>query len=187
MAATAVGCYVKDAGVYKRIEKCHVKDGGVFKECEKIHVKDGGVWKTVWADDIRALGNLSKNITNLDLFAPCIIGGGVRMQASGQNEFFDTPPDLLFGWHDLAGWLTYDLDRTYQVLFTLDAGLGFDVMPTRGVWLPIITPGTEIRSIQTSAGIDDDTMRLEVRRNEGIPTGVLATGFVRIINECGLQ
>lgn len=186
MAATAVGCYVKDAGVYKRIEKCHVKDGGVFKECEKIHVKDAGVWKTVWADDIRALGNLSKSIQNFDLFAPCNLGGGFRMQADGQNEFFDTPPDLLFGWHDLSGWLTYDLSRTYQVRFTLSSG-DFDVKPVLNTWVTIVTPGTEIRSIQTTQGLDLGIMLLEVRRNEGTPTGVLTSGNVQIELECGLQ
>lgn len=187
MAATVIGCYVKDAGVYKRIEKCHVKDAGVFKECEKIHVKNGGVWKTVWADDIRALGNLSVNIFNLDLFTPCDLGGGFRMQASGQNEFFDRPPDSNFAWHDLSGWLTYDLVRTHQVRFTLTAGL-FDVTPTTGTWLTISIGNTTMNSLlNPGPGVDDGTMLLEVRRNEGSPTAVLKSGSVRIQNECGSQ
>lgn len=185
MAATVVGIHVHNGGAFKRIDKMHVKVSGAWRECEFVYTKVSGVWKVVWADQVKALGSLSKNIVNLDLFAPCDIGGGFRMQASGQNEFFDRPPDNLFAFHDTAGWLTYDLDRTYQVIFTLDSG-NFDVKPTLGVWQSIVTPGTEINSTQTSTGSDLGTMKLEVRRNEGIPTGVLATGFVTIQNECGL-
>lgn len=182
---TIVGIHVHNGGSFIRIDKMHVKASGSWRVCEFVYAKVSGVWKVVWADQVKALGSLSKTIANIDLFAPCDIGGGFRMQADGRNEFFDRPPDNLFAYHTTAGWLNYDLGRTYQVLFTIDSG-DFDVKPTLGVWKTIETPGTEFNSTQTSTGTDVGNMKLEVRRNEGIPTGVLATGFVNITNDCGI-
>jgi hypothetical protein len=184
MAATTIGCHVRDAGSWKRIEKCHVKDGGSWKECQKIHVKSGGFWRVVWADDIRALGSFALSIFAEDPIAPYAAGGGWKVDSDGQRRTFETPPDGLGSYSNDGDWLAYDLNRTYQVKFTLTVG-DFDTKPTTGSWLATTSTRT-IESQRVIAGVEQGTMLVEYRRNEGTPTAVLKSGNVIINIENGL-
>lgn len=183
MGATPIGCQVRDAGTWKRIQKCHVKVAGVWEECQKIYAHNGAAWRTVWADDAAALGDIAFSAIKFDPISPYETGGGWKALSSGDRRTFETPPDSLGAYSDDGKWLDYDLNRTYQVRFTIEEG-SFDINPTTGSWLS--TAGTRtIESQRTAPGIEVGRMLVEYRRNEGTPTAVLKSGDVFIDLENG--
>jgi len=186
MASTAVGCSVRAAGVWRRIERCTVRVSSTWKECQRIWVRNGGAWKVVWADDARALGNVAFSVSNFDFGSPFDVGAGWRIlseASGGARQTFDLPPDPFQSYSNNGNWLNYDLDRTYQVFFTLIQS-GFDTQPSTGSWLTTAATRT-LEARRESQGLVEAKMDVSFRRNEGTPGPTLRTDRVSFTLEAG--
>lgn len=147
MAATPIGTYVKDLGVWKRanggtpvgFSGPQVRDAGVWKNCILVDCRDSESWGYyAWVNIDGELSVNDFNVTDIDYGSPWSVGAGFRVNADGDYDKYTGT----FGWTANGRWRDYDCGREYEVKFERTSGTTPDSEPTLNTWLNLTDPDT---------------------------------------------